>query len=121
MRKVGKQVFFGKTAACSSCHRVGSEGALIGPDLTKVGKIRAPRDLIESVIFPSASFARGYESYTIVTSSGQVYSGLDQPRDDRIGILCELRSGRKFASPGPRSSKSRPTSYRSCRRVSISC
>ncbi|HEY5313028.1 MAG TPA: HEAT repeat domain-containing protein, partial [Pirellulales bacterium] len=72
----GKQVFFGKTAACASCHRVGSEGALIGPDLSKVGKIRAPRDLLEAVIYPSASFVRNYESYTIATSSGQVYSGI---------------------------------------------
>ncbi|HEX3659192.1 MAG TPA: PVC-type heme-binding CxxCH protein [Pirellulales bacterium] len=72
----GKQVFFGKTAACASCHRVGNEGALIGPDLSKVGKMRAPRDLLEAVIYPSASFVRNYESYTIATSSGQVYSGI---------------------------------------------
>jgi len=72
----GKQVFFGKTAACAACHRVGNEGALIGPDLTKVGKMRAPRDLLEAVIYPSASFVRSYESYTIATSSGQVYAGI---------------------------------------------
>jgi putative heme-binding domain-containing protein len=72
----GRQVFLSKKAACSSCHRVGNEGALIGPDLSKVGKIRAPRDLLESVVYPSASFARGYESYSIATDSGKVYSGI---------------------------------------------
>ena len=50
----GKSVFFGRTAACSTCHLVKSDGGHIGPDLSKIGSIRTGRDLLEAVVFPSA-------------------------------------------------------------------
>jgi putative heme-binding domain-containing protein len=72
----GKQVFFGRKAACSSCHRVGSEGGKIGPDLSKVGERRSERDLLEAVIVPSASLARGYESHVFRIADGRTLTGL---------------------------------------------
>jgi len=72
----GRAVFFGRKAACSACHRVQNEGAKIGPDLSKIGEIRAARDLAESVLIPSASIARGYESFSASTTAGQVHTGL---------------------------------------------
>jgi len=73
---IGRAVFFGRKASCSACHRVGSEGAKIGPDLSKIGEIRAARDLAESILLPSASIARGYESFSVSTTAGQVHTGL---------------------------------------------
>ena len=72
----GRAVFLSKTAACASCHTVAAQGGRIGPDLTKIGAIRNQRDLLEAMMFPSASFARGYRSHTVVTTSGRVHSGL---------------------------------------------
>jgi putative heme-binding domain-containing protein len=72
----GKLVFHGRKAACAACHRVGSEGGKIGPDLSKVGERRNERDLLEAVIVPSASIARGYESQTIRTTDGRTLTGL---------------------------------------------
>jgi putative membrane-bound dehydrogenase-like protein len=72
----GEEVFFSQRAACSACHRVAGRGETIGPELSKIGEIRGPADLVEAVLFPSASLARGYESYSVATSAGQVYSGL---------------------------------------------
>jgi putative heme-binding domain-containing protein len=72
----GRDVFFSRKAGCSSCHRIGSEGAPVGPDLSKIGSIRQPRDLLESIVFPSVSFARGYEPYAVVTSDGRVANGI---------------------------------------------
>lgn len=71
----GQSVFFGKTTACATCHAVRGSGAHVGPDLSKIASIRAPRDLLESLVFPSASFARGYEPYIVQTKSGQTYAG----------------------------------------------
>ena len=71
----GQSVFFGKTAACASCHAVRGSGAHVGPDLSKIAAIRTGRDLLESVVFPSASFARGYESYVVQTRAGQTHAG----------------------------------------------
>jgi putative membrane-bound dehydrogenase-like protein len=72
----GREVFFGKKAACTACHAVQNQGGRVGPDLSKIGQIRAGRDLLESIVFPSASFVRGYEPTLIRTKSGAVYDGL---------------------------------------------
>jgi putative heme-binding domain-containing protein len=72
----GREVFFGKKAACSTCHAVQAQGGRVGPDLSKIAGIRTGRDLLESVVFPSASFARGYEPYLIRTKDGAILDGL---------------------------------------------
>jgi len=72
----GRAVFFGQKAACSSCHRIGDEGELVGPNLSGIGEIRARRDLIEAVAFPSSSFAREFEPYTVLTADGKAYTGI---------------------------------------------
>ena len=73
---VGHYLFFGEKAACGRCHRIGDQGAQIGPDLSKIASIRQPRDLLEALAFPSASFARGYRPYTILSVDGRVENGL---------------------------------------------
>jgi putative heme-binding domain-containing protein len=72
----GQSVFFSKTATCATCHAVGGNGAHVGPDLSHIASIRSPRDLLESVVFPSASFARGYEPFVVQTKSNQVLAGV---------------------------------------------
>jgi putative membrane-bound dehydrogenase-like protein len=69
----GKLVFFGKKAACSTCHTAQSQGGSVGPDLSKIGSIRTGPDLLEAVAFPSQSFARGYEPYVVTTRSGKTH------------------------------------------------
>jgi putative heme-binding domain-containing protein len=61
----GRRIFFGQKVACSSCHTIGAEGGHVGPDLTAVGAIRSGHDLLEAVVFPSASFVPGYEIYVV--------------------------------------------------------
>ena len=72
----GGELFFGSVAACSTCHAVAQQGGSLGPDLSHIGSIRTPRDLLESIVYPSASFARGYEPYLVKTRDGDVQSGL---------------------------------------------
>jgi putative heme-binding domain-containing protein len=70
----GHGLFFGK-AACGQCHRVEKQGSNICPDLTSIGDIRTRRDLIESIAFPSATIARGYEPVTVI-AGGRSYTGV---------------------------------------------
>jgi putative membrane-bound dehydrogenase-like protein len=72
----GQAVFNGAKAACSSCHAVGYLGGTVGPDLTHIGKIRSQRDLLESIVFPSASFVRSYEPWLVATKDGKVHNGV---------------------------------------------
>ncbi len=72
----GQAVFNSPKAACLSCHTIGYLGGKIGPDLTRIGQIRSERDLLEAILFPSASFARGYEPVVVTTQSGQTHTGV---------------------------------------------
>ncbi len=72
----GKLVFQGRQAACATCHRVAGEGGQVGPDLSKIGSRRNDRDLLEAIVYPNASLARGFEGHTLVTTAGKVVAGL---------------------------------------------
>lgn len=74
--ELGRNVFYGPKASCAACHAVGGRGSAVGPDLTKIGAIRSGRDLLESLVFPSASFARGFESFVVETKGGKVHQGV---------------------------------------------
>jgi putative membrane-bound dehydrogenase-like protein len=72
----GQAVFNSTKAACAACHPFGYLGGNVGPDLTKIGGIRQERDLLESIIFPSASLARSFEPIVVATQSGKTINGL---------------------------------------------
>lgn len=72
----GQLVFNNPKFACSTCHSIGYAGGHIGPDLTTVSKTRTERDLLEAIVYPSASFVRSFEPYTVTTKSGTVVNGL---------------------------------------------
>ena len=55
---------------------MGYLGGRAGPDLTRIGRIRNERDLLEAILFPSVSFVRSYEPTTIVTVDGRVLNGV---------------------------------------------
>lgn len=71
----GQAVFNSSETACLACHAVGYQGGRIGPDLTRIGQIRERRDLLEAIVFPSASFVRSYEPIVAVTSD-ENYNGV---------------------------------------------
>src|SRR5206468_12467762 len=58
------------------CHTVQGEGGRVGPDLSRIGASRSDRDLLEAILFPSASFARGFEPFVVATDDGRIYSGV---------------------------------------------
>jgi putative heme-binding domain-containing protein len=76
----GQMLFNSPAAACSTCHAIGYQGGKIGPDLTSIGEVRDERDLLEALVFPNASFPRGYEPLQVTTTAGAVLTGV--LRDD---------------------------------------
>lgn len=72
----GQVVFHTSKAACAACHPFGYLGGNTGPDLTKIGQVRTERDLLEAIVFPSASFVRSFEPVIVVTNAGKSYNGL---------------------------------------------
>lgn len=72
----GAVVFQSAKAACTLCHQAGYLGKPLGPDLSRVGAIRTRRDLLEAIVFPSASFVRSYEPILITKKNGDIAFGM---------------------------------------------
>ncbi|MGH7531201.1 MAG: c-type cytochrome, partial [Gemmatimonadales bacterium] len=50
-------------AGCLACHKVGDEGAAIGPDLSRVGARLTAAGLREAILMPDARLTPGYENF----------------------------------------------------------
>jgi putative heme-binding domain-containing protein len=72
----GRTLFFSKKMVCTTCHTVAGQGGRVGPDLSHIAATRTGRELLEAVVFPSASFARGYEPYVVATLDGRTFTGI---------------------------------------------
>lgn len=84
----GQAVFNSPKAACSACHRIGYQGGNLGPDLTAISNGRSERDLLEAVVYPSASFVRSYEPVVLQTRSGDEISGLIRRETETEVVLA---------------------------------
>ena len=65
-----------KGAACIKCHKVGTDGGEVGPDLRGIGAKYNRAQLAESVLDPSKQILDGYDMTIIETKSGQVVNGI---------------------------------------------
>lgn len=109
----GQAVFNSSESACLACHTIGYQGGKVGPDLTRIGQIRTRRDLLEAIVYPSASFVRSFEPIIAVTESESVngvpleesetHVLLAVNADDRVRLLRseiqEIRPGTVSVMP----------------------
>ncbi|CAN5228850.1 hypothetical protein BH23VER1_BH23VER1_06800 [soil metagenome] len=87
-RDRGHVVFNSQKAACLSCHSIGYRGGELGPDLSRIGSVRTERDLLEAIVFPSASFARGYEPVLVGTRDAGHVLGMVRDQDGKTMTLA---------------------------------
>ncbi|HEY1190318.1 MAG TPA: PVC-type heme-binding CxxCH protein [Gemmata sp.] len=94
----GQLVFNGAKTNCIACHKVGYVGGTAGPDLTRIGGIRTERDLLESILYPSASFVRSYEPVRVVTKDDRTLNGvLKKDAPDEIVVVVAADKEERIA------------------------
>jgi putative heme-binding domain-containing protein len=81
----GKAVF--TKAQCVKCHKYGTEGEGVGPDLTTLSKRFKRTDTLESIVWPSKVISDQYRSATILTTKGVRIDGLAAPQGDTVTVL----------------------------------
>jgi cytochrome c oxidase cbb3-type subunit 3 len=69
----GRQVYMQN--GCAGCHRIGSEGSVFGPDLSRIGAARSVEYLRESIVNPSADVPEEYQGITVTTNDGRSVTG----------------------------------------------
>lgn len=73
----GRQLFLNnKKLACINCHQMEGIGGNAGPDLTRIWDTFTIEKTIETILEPSKEIKEGFQSYTVVTTDGQVLTGL---------------------------------------------
>jgi putative heme-binding domain-containing protein len=85
-------------AQCIKCHRYGSRGDTVGPDLTNVSRRFQTKEILESILFPSQVISDQYASRSIVTTDGKTYTGLVAPSGDGSLVVLQA-SGEKVEIP----------------------
>lgn len=90
----GAQVF--KDSQCINCHRFGTQGEGIGPDLTTVSQRFQRKEILESVIYPNQVVSDQYASKLILTADGKTYTGIVAPAADG-GTTVLQSDGQKVA------------------------
>jgi putative heme-binding domain-containing protein len=85
----GKSLYENK-GRCATCHSVGQEGGVIGPDLTRVGRRRSLKYLEESIVTPEADLPLSYRAVRVSTLSGETVIGIRLNEDDMSVQLRDM-------------------------------
>ncbi len=75
---------------CAACHRSTAESNRIGPDLSRIDAQATDAFIAESILMPSKQIKKGYESTSVLTDDGEVFTGIVVREDDEQIVL---RSG----------------------------
>ncbi len=78
----GALVFFTSPANCIGCHASGSEQSPLGPHLASLGEQTSAVEIIDALLRPSLQLRPGFETYSVVTTNGQIHVGLLSHQDD---------------------------------------
>ena len=71
---------------CARCHRVGGEGADLGPDLTEISR-KSKETLLHEIVDPNAAVESRFVAYTVETRDGRILSGIVvNEADDRLTV-----------------------------------
>lgn len=90
--KLGREVYLRN--GCSGCHRIGEEGSIYGPDLSRVGVGRPTAYIRESIVDPSKDIPEEYQGVTVVLPDGARVSGV---RINEDTFTVQLRdAGQRF-------------------------
>ncbi len=60
---------------CAACHKVGDQGHNVGPNLATT-KNKSDNDLLIAILDPSREAQSNYNTYTIVTDQGKLFTGI---------------------------------------------
>jgi putative heme-binding domain-containing protein len=78
----GKALYQASTTLnCRTCHRIGAEGGLAGPELTQVARRKRREELLDSLLHPSAVIDPKFASYAVQLSDGRAMTGVLTKRE----------------------------------------
>ncbi len=84
----GKELAMGHPAAqCIRCHKIGSTGGVLGPDLSQIASRLTTEKILESLVNPQAELAKGYGLLVATLKDGTTVSGSIVKADPKRYVL----------------------------------
>jgi putative heme-binding domain-containing protein len=83
-------------AQCLACHKFGTEGGSVGPDITGAASRFNRRDLLETIIEPSKVVSDQYQNTIFTKTNGdEVIGRLVEENDSRVVVVTNPLSGER--------------------------
>lgn len=80
----GRQIFYDRAQlSCLRCHKIEGAGGEVGPELTTISSRQTREYLLESIVAPDKTIAKGFETVVVVTADGLAHTGVVKAEDDR--------------------------------------
>ena len=89
----GALVFSDTKFACASCHKVGTLGGSVGPELTSAMDCPSPEQMVASLLWPKREIKTGYAATVVATADGRVIQGYIQKETSGDVAIRESASG----------------------------
>ena len=97
--KAGAMVFSAPGSACLTCHRVGDQGANVGPDLSAAGACLKPEEIVEAIHWPRRTVKEGFVAVSVAKTDGTVRQGFKVTETDREIVLRDPPTGEPIHIP----------------------
>jgi putative heme-binding domain-containing protein len=86
----GRALFLNpQKAPCIQCHRMGTIGERIGPDLDELGRRFSRVYIAESILEPSRTIAPSYETQSVALRDGRIVTGVRIAETDTTVVLAD--------------------------------
>ena len=96
----GKKLVMEHAAAqCIRCHKINKVGSDLGPDLTKIGRLRNRAHLVISMLDPLREISEGYGNILIKTKSGDEIIGILSSKKTKEWIITLADGSKKKIDP----------------------
>lgn len=83
----GLFVFRSEKAACLSCHKIGKQGGIVGPELSQLAKQRTAEEIVESVLWPQRQVKPEFVAHQIIDADGRSHQGYIVRQDPQQVVL----------------------------------
>ncbi len=88
----GRAVF--QRAQCAACHRHGSLGTSIGPDLSNTRRRFTTREVLDAIVHPSRIVSDQYAAKIVTTDGGQTFVGIVSQVDEQTLSITDSQGKR---------------------------
>ena len=92
--RAGRRIFFQRAdVACVRCHKVDKQGGDVGPELTGIGTRQNRQYILESILFPNAQIAAGFETTVATLKNDDMVVGILKSEDANQLVLNTVDNG----------------------------